>query len=206
MKLFLASEAKHPAIRDAMISFVGGFEGKHLVYIPTAANGTGFGSWKESETLALARTFGATVDVVELESVNTSPVLERIAAADIIWMAGGMPGYLLYWIRRVELDKLLPELLSKGVPYIGSSAGSMVCSTTQSLCDWYIGETEPGASVIPGLGLVDFEIYPHFEDSLLPEIQKHWAHGTLRMIKNGEAIIVVDGIVQTVGEERVLTK
>ena len=55
------------------------------------------------------------------------------------------------------------------------------------LAEWFIGEEEPGASLVPGLGLIDFEIYPHFEDKLLPQIKKLWKkdQGKLYMIKNG---------------------
>ncbi|MEK7526626.1 MAG: hypothetical protein AAB546_04050 [Patescibacteria group bacterium] len=39
MKLFLASEAKHPDSIEKLKKFIGGFEGKSIAYVPTAANG-----------------------------------------------------------------------------------------------------------------------------------------------------------------------
>lgn len=206
MKLFLSSEAKHPDSLEKMKSFVGGFEGKRIAYIPTAANGEFMGSWKDGGSIKIVPTLGATVDVIELENYYKENVIERIKGADIIWMAGGMSGYLLYWIRRVELDKALPDFLDKGMIYVGSSAGSMICAQTQSLADWYIGETEPGASLIPGLGYIDFEIYPHYEENLHDEINRRWTKGKLYLLKNGEVITVVDDKIEVLGEERIISK
>lgn len=206
MKLFLASEAKHPESLKKLKQFVSGFDGKRIAYIPTAANGDYKDSWKTGESIKIVPTLGATVDVIELENYYKENVVDRIKSADIIWMAGGMTGYLLYWIRRVELDKALPEFLDNGMVYVGSSAGSMICARTQSLADWYIGETEPGANLLPGLGFIDFEIYPHYDDNLYDEINKRWIKGKLYLLKNGEVITVADDKIEVLGEERVISK
>ena len=174
MKLFLASEAKHPESIKKLKAFIGNFNNKRIVYIPTASNGEFYGAWKAGESIQVALTLGAKVDVVQLEDACYRDVIQQIKGADILWMAGGMSGYLLYWIRRVSLDKALPEILNKGTVYVGSSAGSMICAKTQYSSEWYLGEPEPGAGLVPGLGLIDFEIYPHYEEQLLPEIKKHW--------------------------------
>jgi dipeptidase E len=206
MKLFLASEAKHPDSMEKLKNFVGGFEGKKIVYIPTAANGEAWGSWRDGGSIAAAKSLDADLEVIELENYYKIDVVDRIRKAEILWMAGGMAGYLLYWIRRVELDKVLPGILDSGTVYVGSSAGSMVCSKVQSLSEIYIGAKEHGAGFIPGLGLIDFEIYPHYEDELLPEIKKRWKKGKLYLLKNGEAITVENGSVKVLGEERIISK
>lgn len=205
MKLFLASEGGHPESVKKLKEFVGGFIGKTIIYIPTAANGEEpFGSWREnSDTWKLVNNLGAKVKSVQLEDYKNSSVVKELEDKDIIWFAGGQPGYLMYWIRRCELDKTLPKLLKRSV-YVGSSAGSMITSKKLSTAEWYIGEGEPGASVIPGLGLVDFEIYPHYEDKLLPQIKKHWKKGELYLLKNGEVITVVNNKIEVLGKKRVL--
>jgi hypothetical protein len=43
MKLFLASEVKHPDSLKKLEEYVGGFTNKKIAYIPTAANGESFG-------------------------------------------------------------------------------------------------------------------------------------------------------------------
>jgi dipeptidase E len=205
-RLFLAAEAKHPDSLETLEEFVGGVKGKRIAYIPTAANGEFYGSWKGGGSIKAAQSLGAIVDVIELENSCYQDVIKKIDKPDILWLAGGMSGYLLYWIRRVELDKALPEILDSGTVYVGSSAGSMVCSSTQNVGEWFIGEPEPGAQFIPGLGLIDFEIYPHYEDELKPQIDKLWTKGKLCLLKNGEVIIVEDDKINIIGEKRWIEK
>lgn len=208
MRLFLASEAKNPLNFKKLSDFVGGFEGKTLAYIPTAANGERpYGSWeKESSSWMLVQTLGAKVIAVVLEEQTTAEVLENLKKADIIWMAGGATGYLAYWLRRHGLDKALPKILESDKVYIGSSAGSMVTSSSLSVCEWYLGEVEKGAGVIPGLGLLDFEIYPHLQVDQLDEIKKFRENKQtgmpLYLLKDGEAILVDGEKIEFFGEER----
>lgn len=208
MKLFLASEMKHPESIEKLRRFIGGsFKGITIAYIPTAANGEEpFGSWKQnSTTWKLVNTLGAKVTSVQFEDYKNSSVIAKLKNKDILWFAGGYPGYLMYWIRRCEVDKALPELLKKSI-FVGSSAGSMITSKKLSTSEWYIGEGEPGASVIPGLGLIDFEIYPHYEDPLRSQIKMHWKKGKLYLLKNGEVITVVNENVEVLGKKRILQR
>lgn len=202
-KLFLASYMKHPDSVKKLETFVDGLKDKSVIYCPTAANAEqGRGHWKNSETLALARKLCGKVDVVELENFDTEDVVSKFKNKDIIWMAGGYPGYLLYWLRRFSFDILLPKLLAKGSVYVGSSAGSMVCSKTNYLSEMFPGEEERGSGLIPGLGFIDFEIFPHYKEIYLPLIKLKWRHGKLCLLKNGEVITIADGKMEILGKER----
>lgn len=206
-RLFLASEAKHPKSIELLKKFVGGnFKDKKIVYVPTAANGDFYQSWKASKTLPIAQSLTNNLEVVELESYYYQDVEEKIRSADILWMAGGQTGYLLYWLRRLELDKNLPKILENGPIYVGSSAGSMVCSKTQYASEFYFTEPEKGASIFPGLGIIDFEIYPHYEEKWLPKLKNIWKKefGDLWLLKNGEVITVEGDKVNVLGEKRIL--
>lgn len=205
MKLFLAAEAKHPTSLEKLEAFVGGLNGKKIAYIPTAANGEYYGAWKDGGSIKAASALGAQLEIVELEDTCYKDVISPIRNADILWMAGGMTGYLLYWIRRTELDKALPQILQDTI-YVGSSAGSMICSATQEVGEWFLAEPEPGARLIPGLGLIDFEIYPHYEDELYDQINQLWTSGKLYLIKNGEVITVVNDKIEVLGQELIIEK
>ena len=206
MKLFLASEAGDPATITKLKNYIGGFEGKTIAYVPTASNGEiAFGSWKKvSSTWKLVQTLGAKVTSVQLEDYKDSTVINVLRGKDIVWFAGGSPGYLMYWIRRCGLDKAIAELLQKSL-YVGSSAGSMVTAKRLLVSEWYFGQGEPGVSVIPGLGLVDFDIYPHYEDQMFNSIKEHYRGKKLYLLKNGEEIVVEDGKIRVFGEERIIT-
>lgn len=205
MKLFLASEAKNPASIEKLREYIGGFKGKSIAYIPTAANGEGWGSWKDGGSWNLVNTLEAKINLIQLEDHINEDIGNLIRGNNIVWFAGGMSGYLLYWIRRTKLNLQIRELLDSGILYVGSSAGSVATSGEQTISEWYIGEDEPGADCIPGLGLVDFEIYPHYEDNLYDEVKKRFKGKKLYLLKNGEEIIVEDGKVEVIGEERIIT-
>ena len=205
-RLFLASEAKHPVTLKQIDAFVGGYKDKRLVYIPTAGNGEAWGSWKAGGSMAAVQSLHVKLDIIELETYYQGDIISRIGRPDILWMAGGMPGYLLYWLHRLNLIDHIKTLLDQGTVYVGSSAGSMVCSNTQVVSATYLGEADPAAAYLPGLDLIDFEIYPHYDDSQFELIKSKWVKGELRLLKNGEAITVVGETVETLGEERLITK
>jgi len=210
-RLFLASEAKHPESMKKLEEFVDGLKGKKIAYIPTAANGEeSYGTWKKGATYNLVKKIGAKVTPVVLEDYKEDQtnkrVLKLLKGKDIIWFAGGMCGYLMYWVRRFEIEKHINEILESGTFYVGSSAGSMVCAQTLDTAVHCLDFPENGAGVIPGFGLINFHFYPHYEDAILLRLKKVWKSGDLYLIKNGEAITVIDGKVEVLGEKRILRK
>lgn len=202
MKLFLASYIGHPDSVTKLGEYVGGFFGKSIAYIPTASNGENpFNDWQtNSATWNLVNTLDARVTAVQLEDYKNSSVIDQLRSKDILWFAGGVGGYLMYWIRRCELDKALPDLLKKSL-YVGSSAGSMITARSLAVGEWL---EEPGASCIPGLGFVDFDIYPHYDDSHYDQIKQKYTGKKLYLLKNGEEIIWEDGKIELIGQERII--
>lgn len=212
MRLFLASEAKHPDSMKLLEEYVGGFKGKKIGYIPTASNGESvdgeipWENWKNGGTWKIINDLNAEVDVLLLEDYKNLNFPDRLREKDIIWMAGGMPGYLMYWIRRTKLDKYLSEILADDKKvYVGSSAGSMICSKNLDIAEWGFDDKETGASLLPGLGWVDFDIWPHYEDSLYDEIKKRYKGEKLYLLKNGEAITFENGKIEVKGETRLIS-
>jgi len=207
MKLFLASEVKNTQTIKKLDEYIGGLRNKTIAYVPTAANGElKYGAWEtESDTWKLIQTLGANVTPVVLEEYKNNNVYDILQNKNIIWFAGGYCGYLMYWIRRCGLDKYLPDLLKAGSVYVGSSAGSMIAGPSLEVAEWYPGDIERGASLLPGLRLVDFDIYPHYEENMLPEIKQHYHGKKLYLLKNGEEIIVENNKIKVVGIVRVIT-
>jgi dipeptidase E len=100
-----------------------------------------------------------------LESVhrsdNSRSTRDRIASAAAFFVGGGNTFRLLDELHRRDLIGAIRERVAKGVPYIGSSAGSIVAGPT-------LKTTKDMPIVQPrsfdALGLVDFQISPHFLD------------------------------------------
>lgn len=184
---------------------MGGFKRKKIAYIPTAGNGEGWGSWKSGGSWKLVQKLDAEITLLQLENYWDKDVINKLEGKDVIWFAGGQAGYLMYWIRRTQIDKHIKRILNNGTLFLGSSAGSMITGKTLDVTGWYIKENEYGANVIPGLGLVDFDIYPHYQESFLNEIKSHYKGNKLYLLKNGEEIIVEDQKITVIGEERIVT-
>lgn len=95
MKLFLASEAKHPKTMKDIEAFIDGWDNKKLAYVVTAANGEKWGSWQGGGSIKAVCGTNSHVNIIQFELGNWDKDLEIINTADILWLAGGMTGYLL---------------------------------------------------------------------------------------------------------------
>jgi len=208
MRLFLASRAKDPKTVEKLKKYIGGFKGKTIVYIPTAANAEdGWESWKSGETWNMVRKFESVSIPVQLEDYRNKSVVHEIKRInpDIIWFGGGYPGYLAYWMRRCALDEYLPEILGKKGLYFGSSAGAMVAGVTLQIATFGFVDNERGAGDIKPMNFVNFDIFPHYSEKHFDKIKQKYCGKKLYLLKDGEEIIVEDNKVTLIGEERIIT-
>jgi peptidase E len=209
MELFLAAQAQHPETQSKLQArHTEPLNEKKIAYIPTASNAKNWGAWRTSAGYQTALQTGAEITVTELETMSRPEIERAILGADIIWVGGGQPGYLLYWLRRHFLDEALTDLFHNDPHklYVGSSAGSMIFSPEQTLAGWEINGETPERDIPPGLGLINFEIFPHYDESLLPEIKKLWVQGALWLLKNGDVIVVNGEKTTVLGQKNVLIK
>jgi peptidase E len=124
-------------------------------------------------------------------------LLER---SDIIAFSGGLVSRLMKSVDNLGLRNDLLELFQTKV-VLGFSAGAMSMSKTQHFAKKYIGEPDPDVENDSGFGVIDFEIYPHFEKGqegkvrkLIPEGIKSYA------FDNDAAIAYRDGDLDFVGD------
>lgn len=208
MRFFLASRVHNEFSLKKLQEVIGGFAGKKIAYIPTAANGEdGWESWKTKKggTWELVNNLYANVKTVVLENYGNNSVIKELMGNDIVWFAGGMAGYLLYWIQRCKIDLNVDKILSGQTLYVGSSAGAMVAGQTIQISNWLDVDGERGSENFKPMGLVDFDIFPHFKDEYLAEIKKKYTGPKIYLLKDGEEIIVEDDKVEVIGEQRIIT-
>ncbi len=206
MKLFLASNVKNELTLARLEESLGGFKGKRIAYIPTASNGEqDWGHWKTKKdgSWKVVNTLDAMVKPILLEDYRNESVIKELKDQDVIWFAGGMPGYLMYWIRRCKVDLYIKTLL-KTAWYVGSSAGAMVAGQTLQVSSFGFVDNERGTEVIKPLRLVNFDIFPHFQDKYLRKIRARYTGKKIYLLKDGEEIIVDDGRITVIGEERII--
>lgn len=201
MNLFLASHANADNTFNDIEKFIGGYSKCKILYIPTAMNGLlDYGPWDQSSTYKRLLENKALINVALLEETSEEQMNELISSTQVIWIAGGMTGYLMYWMRRRNLHLNLRKFLKEGLFYVGSSAGSVITGNDISSVEWACSDSENGAGVIPGLSLVDFEVFPHYKESQYNEIEENFRSGKMYLLKDGDAITVKGDKVSMIGE------
>ena len=202
----MASRIGNPKSMASLEIFVGGLKNKKIVYIPTAANGeNGWGNWqRQGGSWELINKVGADIKPVLLEEYRNKSVLQELENSDIILFAGGVAGYLMYWLKRCEIDKNIKRIIGDEKFLVGSSAGAMIFGQSLEVGEFYFTDEEIGAGKIEPLKLVDFDIYPHFEEKNLKDIKKLYTGKKLYLLKDGEQIIIDGDKMEVQGEERVV--
>ena len=142
------------------------------------------------------------LELSALPSIDRDNWVPLVQETDVLLVNGGDPLYLCYWMRQSGLADLLPSL--RETVYVGLSAGSMVM--TPSIGEDFV-HWKPPTGGDETLGIVDFSIFPHLDNEMLPDNSmtgaEKWAAGILGpayAIDDESAIKVTDGTVDVVSE------
>lgn len=105
----------------------------------------------------------------EVESVHeVSDPIATVREAEAIAVGGGNTFHLIDRLHGNGLIEPIRERVRAGVPYMGWSAGSnMACLTIKTTNDMPIVQPP----TFEALGLIPFQINPHYTDAVLPQHQ-----------------------------------
>ncbi|WP_242084283.1 Type 1 glutamine amidotransferase-like domain-containing protein [Aestuariivivens sediminis] len=121
IKLYLTSNAI--AVLDELIPLLPfAPSGRSIGYITTA----GYNAPWVFENIKKIEESGFAVKPIDLSKLSENDLDEAFKDCDIIWVGGGNTFYLLQEVRRSGFDKFLIEKIHHGVPYVGTSAGSIL--------------------------------------------------------------------------------
>jgi dipeptidase E len=205
MKFFLCSHTIDEKLKSEFEKFSGlKCSESKLAFIPTAANAQGIidKSWADQDLIHLEATLGFTAERIDIDEIKGKELKEKLEKVDVIFVNGGFSGYLLRSMRASGFDKMLPELLNSGKIYVGSSAGTNAVSNENNIGEWFVDEPEKDASKEKGLGYLEYEIYPHFRDELLPAIRQHKKKNQkFILLRDGEAVGLEDGEITLFGKD-----
>ena len=97
---------------------------------------------------------------INVEGIHTfkNPV-EAIANAEAIFVGGGNTFVLVSQLYKVKGIQAIKEAIKKGIPYLGTSAGSNICGLTMNTTNDMPIVNPPSFKT---LGLVPFNINPHY--------------------------------------------
>jgi len=175
MKLLLTSVGlSNKTIIKAFSELVGLPHSKiHIVFIPTAANvEDGDKDWLISDYINLKKQNFGFVDIVDISALPKEIWLPRLKKANVIFVGGGNTFYLMAWLKKSGLGKILPGLLKTRI-YVGISAGSMVTTVNLRMST---SQKPYSEQVYPlkndnGLGFVNFHIRPHLNSEHFPKLR-----------------------------------
>ncbi len=213
MKLLLTSGGlTNNSIIGALFELTGKSpEETTVVFIPTASNvEQGDKDWLITDLINLRKQNFKSIEITDISAVDEriwKPSLER---ADVLFFEGGNPYYLMRWLDKSGLSKLLPELLKDKV-YVGVSAGSMVTSPDLSLKlsqAFYKGDIL-GTEELKGLNFVDFYFLPHlnsnsgwFKKRRRESIEKvgRGINRTIYALDDSSALKIIDTKIEVISE------
>lgn len=160
MNLFLASSvnfvAEDIAKRVAEIT-----PNKKLVFIPTAAEvEKGDMTWMNEDQQALIDA-GFSLTNFSITDQNEQSIREALKGVGSVCVGGGNNYYLMHQVRKSGFDKVMKDLVPKGLIYIGCSAGSVIAGPTiETSLDDFLPQLK--MTDYSGIGLTEATARPHW--------------------------------------------
>jgi len=119
----------------------------------------------------------------------------KLLGSDVLLISGGNTFRLLHNLRKSGLDKTIVEFSCKsGSIVAGFSAGALVFTPTIKVCDLpNFDKNLVGLKELDGLGIVDFEVFPHYDKALHEKALNSYQKTTdnlVREITNEDYIFV----------------
>ncbi len=211
MKLLLTSSGiTNKSIADALFSLTEKkAEDTTLVFIPTASNiEIGDKDWLINDLLNLKKFNFKSIEITDISAVAEKIWKPSIERSDIIFFEGGNTYYLMEWLNRSGLVKILPKLLQDKV-YVGVSAGSMVTNKNLALklSQIIYGEDLDKDYEMTGLNYVDFYFLPHLNSKYFVNVRENFIRNAVKdinekiyVLDDSSALKIVDGKIEIISE------
>jgi dipeptidase E len=153
----------------------------------------------------MMRKEGYDFEELDIEGKNENELRESFKDKNAIYVEGGNTFYLLKAVRESGFDKVIKDLIKKGVVYIGSSAGSYIMCPTIEMSTWKKpGEEKDRFGIIDltALNQVPFLVKAHYNSEQKEFFKEKIASAKYptRILKDGQAILVEGENYKLVGD------
>jgi len=147
------------------------------------------------EWRSYAQRFGAGFNVVDNHSSDGAEKV-KLLDANILLISGGNTFSLLDNLRKSGLDQTIIEFTQKSNFILsGFSAGALVLTPTIAICNLpNFDKNLVGITDLTGLGIFDFEVFPHYADDVHKKILENYRSTTHHQVRemSDEDYITVD--------------
>jgi len=109
----------------------------------------------------------------------------KLLSSNIVVISGGNTFKLLRNLRKSSLDKSIKEFVTKpDFVLAGFSAGAIVLTPTIAVCNLpNFDENLVGLDDLSGLGIVNFEIFPHYEKKSHETVLENYRKTTINKVR-----------------------
>jgi dipeptidase E len=148
------------------------------------------------------RLSGISFEEFDIKDKSKDEILDFFKDKNIIQIFGGSPFYLLKSLREVGFEEILKYLFSKGLVYVGCSAGSYILCPTIEVGGWKLDRDRHGLTDFTSFGYVPYLIKCHYLDEQEKDVREKAKHlkYPLRVLKDDQAILIEDGKETFIGD------
>ena len=155
---------------------------KSFVYMPSGGiHGAEdyISQWKD-----IANEYGTRFSVIDNTSTNPQES-DKLLNAGVLLISGGNTFQLLSNLKKSGLDKVIVRLSHRqDVTLAGFSAGALVLTPKITICNLPgFDENLVGIDDLSGLGVVDFELFPHYEKQLHEALLNEYRETTNNQVR-----------------------
>lgn len=167
-----------------------------LAHIITASNEVSPHPWRDNDKKAMLK-LGIQVEDIDVKGKTGNELRRILKNKDVIYVQGGSPYYLLKYVKESGFDKVVKNLVNRGVLYIGASAGSYIACPTIEQALW----KKPNRNKYglagngPAMNLVPFLIVAHYEPKFKKDVDAGIAKTKypVKVLRDNQAILVKNG-------------
>lgn len=201
--LLLTSSGKFIASEQSLNVFSKPLNKMKMAYITTASKGAEDKSYIEKRK-AKMKELNFDFEEVDIEGKSEQELRQILSDKEVVYVEGGNTFYLLKAVRESGFDRVIKDLISDGVIYIGSSAGGYICCPTIEMATWKHQDKfeHYGLKDLTALNLVPFLITAHYEPKYKEVIRRGIAKAKypVKILTDQQALLVQNDEVKLIGE------
>ena len=185
-------------VRSASKKFFDSLPHKSAVIVTTAAEGKEHNKYAK---LAASQFGDLHFKVIDFIDIENNPRAD-FSKYSVMYVCGGNTFKLLKYAQEANFKDAIIKLFEHGGIYIGVSAGAIILAPTIQIAASVDPEpNEVGITHLEGLGLIDFEVHPHYDSSHDKElaVYQKTSKNKVISISNSQAIVIIGAEQQIIG-------